>query len=127
MTKKPNTQVKSTKKKSNGMSKGQNKSMRKNILNFAYSTLHSKLSYKAAHLDRLVVFVDPTYTTQGCSSCGSIQKIDLKTRRYICDCGLNIDRDLNSAINILTKGMNFFEELLSSSFSIVEQRQVLAN
>ncbi len=36
-----------------------------------------------------------------CSCCNKINKNNLKdNRRYICECGLNIDRDENAAKNI---------------------------
>ena len=38
--------------------------------------------------------------TQHCSNCGNKNKIELGQREYICSCGLKIDRDLNSAINV---------------------------
>ncbi len=109
------TSKKNKNKKSNGMSKGKNKSMRKNILNFAYSTLHSKLYYKAMLMDRLVLFVNPAYTTQDCSSCGSRNKLSLKQRIYNCACGFSLARDWNSAINIKTKGYQTFFEVINPS------------
>ena len=112
------TSKKNEKKKSNGMNKSQNKSMRKNILNFAYFSLHSKLYYKAMLMDRLVLFVDPAYTTQECSACHSRKKIPLKERIYRCDCGFSLARDWNSAINIKTKGYKtFFEDINISSLA----------
>lgn len=43
-----------------------------------------------------------TPTTQTCSQCGNVQEVGLKERVYNCrNCGLRIDRNLNSAINIL--------------------------
>ncbi len=43
-----------------------------------------------------------TPTTQTCSCCGSIHQVGLKERIYQChNCGARIDRNLNSAINIL--------------------------
>ncbi|MFI3209437.1 MAG: zinc ribbon domain-containing protein [Peptostreptococcaceae bacterium] len=36
-----------------------------------------------------------------CSNCGTINKnLKLSDRKYICDCGLIIDRDLNASINL---------------------------
>jgi len=36
-----------------------------------------------------------------CSSCGVINRnLKLSDRQYICDCGLNIDRDINSSLNL---------------------------
>ena len=40
-------------------------------------------------------------SSQICSKCGNQQKLKLSERTYICPhCGLEIDRDLNAAINI---------------------------
>ncbi|MBR5914800.1 MAG: transposase, partial [Selenomonadaceae bacterium] len=36
-----------------------------------------------------------------CSQCGKIKKeLKLKDRIYRCECGLELDRDLNAAINL---------------------------
>ena len=40
-------------------------------------------------------------SSKKCSCCGNIKKdLKLSDRVYICKCGLNIDRDLNAAINL---------------------------
>jgi putative transposase len=46
-------------------------------------------------------------TTQECCVCGHKQKLSLSDRIYCCPvCGNNINRDVNSAINILKKGLD---------------------
>jgi putative transposase len=50
---------------------------------------------------RVTVAVNPAYTSQKCSSCGTIVKKSLSTRTHICRCGCEFDRDHNAAINIL--------------------------
>ena len=51
--------------------------------------------------------VDPQYTSQICSNCGAIVKKDLSVRVHKCPhCGLEIDRDVNAARNILQRGKN---------------------
>jgi Transposase and inactivated derivatives len=46
-------------------------------------------------------------TTQECHVCGYKQKLDLSNRVYYCPvCGNTINRDLNSAINMLKKGLD---------------------
>jgi putative transposase len=46
-------------------------------------------------------------TTQECYVCGYKQKLDLSDRVYCCPiCGNTINRDLNSATNILKKGLD---------------------
>ncbi|WP_033796930.1 RNA-guided endonuclease InsQ/TnpB family protein [Bacillus pseudomycoides] len=45
-----------------------------------------------------------------CSTCGSVKRLlKLSERRYKCDCGLEIDRDMNASINLKKYG----ESLLS--------------
>lgn len=61
------------------------------------------LSYKAEEAGRRVVGVDPKYTSQDCSSCGSRNKIPIG-RPYECACGLVLNRDLNAALNVLFRG-----------------------
>ena len=40
-------------------------------------------------------------SSQICSHCGHRQKLELNERTYICpECGLEIDRDTNAALNI---------------------------
>ncbi|MDW7973476.1 MAG: transposase [Thermodesulfovibrio sp.] len=45
-------------------------------------------------------------TTKECFLCGNKREISLSERYYICDCSWRIDRDINSALNILKKGFN---------------------
>ncbi len=54
---------------------------------------------------RVVVEVDPAYTSKTCSGCGHIfEDLTLKDRWITCRCGLSPDRDHNAAINILKRG-----------------------
>ena len=81
-----------------------NKAMIKNMLHITHNHFFSVLAYKATLNDRFVLSVDPKYTSMTCSRCGSIKKMPLTARTYSCSCGLNIDRDLNAAINIRRAG-----------------------
>jgi len=54
---------------------------------------------------RVTVAVNPTYTSQQCSSCGAIVKKSLSTRTHACACGCRLDRDENAALNILSAGI----------------------
>ncbi|MDR3342034.1 MAG: transposase [Treponema sp.] len=58
-----------------------------------------QLTYKAKELRLVGRFAQSTKT---CSSCGHVKHdVTLKDRIYVCpDCGLEIDGDLNTAINI---------------------------
>lgn len=57
-----------------------------------------QLEYKAQHIEHA-----PWYyaSSQLCSSCGHRHPMPLDQRTYVCDnCGLEMDRDLNAAINL---------------------------
>jgi putative transposase len=60
--------------------------------------------YKAAWAGRTLVQVDPKYTSQICSGCGTIVKKTLEERWHSCACGTELDRDTNSAKLILNLG-----------------------
>ena len=61
-----------------------------------------KLTAKAKQVGIEVRIVDRFYPSSGkCSQCGRIQRdLKLKDRIYRCECGLELDRDLNAAINL---------------------------
>jgi putative transposase len=51
-----------------------------------------------------VIAVEPHYTSQDCSACGTRVKKSLSVRTHICPkCGVVLDRDHNAALNILEK------------------------
>jgi putative transposase len=57
--------------------------------------------------DKAVVSVPPQYTTQDCSNCGHRVVKTLSTRTHSCpQCGFELDRDQNAALNILKKGLS---------------------
>jgi len=77
------------------------------------------LSDKVAETGQKVIKVNPAYTSQDCSRCykRASVKLELTDRIFICVyCGLELDRDINSARNILYKaqitefGMNFVKQ-----------------
>lgn len=63
------------------------------------------LTYKAENAGRILMQVDPAYTSQECSSCGRVAKKSIKQRTHECECGCKLDRDHNAAINILRRGL----------------------
>jgi len=62
------------------------------------------VAYKAEYAGRSVLFVNPKDTSQICSGCGMLKKKTLEERWHSCDCGTQLDRDHNAAINILARG-----------------------
>lgn len=81
-----------------------NHHLAKSIGDASWTTFQNILSFKAEEAGKLVVKVDPKYTSQICSKCGKIVKKDLSVRVHNCPyCGLKLDRDVNAAINIIKK------------------------
>ncbi|MFW9988093.1 MAG: RNA-guided endonuclease InsQ/TnpB family protein [Candidatus Odinarchaeota archaeon] len=61
------------------------------------------LTYKAEKIGKRVIRIDESMTTKACCKCGKLKKRLIFERSITCDCGNHIDRDLNSAINIMTR------------------------
>jgi putative transposase len=62
------------------------------------------LKYKCVLYGKELVFLDERNTSKMCSGCGHLQTMPLWKRTYCCtECGLVMDRDDNSAINILVR------------------------
>jgi len=76
----------------------------RNMMDASLGEFGSLLNYKAENAGCLVVKVNPKNTSKMCSSCGNLQDMPLWKRTYECDCGLVLDRDYNSAKNILKLG-----------------------
>ncbi len=81
----------------------QNNKFSRHIHDSSWAKFIQMLGYKAESAGVQVIKVDPRGTTQECNKCKKIVKKRLWDRKHNCDCGLNIDRDYNSAINILNK------------------------
>jgi putative transposase len=63
------------------------------------------LEYFGKVFKRVTIAVNPAYTSQECSSCGTVVKKSLSTRTHVCQCGCVLDRDHNAGINILNSGL----------------------
>ncbi len=84
-----------------------NHSLAKSIADAAWNQLGSYTRYKAASAGRTYLEVDPRGTSQRCSRCRGVVKKDLSVRVHQCPyCGLEMDRDLNAALNILAVGLH---------------------
>ncbi len=79
--------------------------LNREVLAQNWSLLLSQFRYKAAWAGRELVEVNPQYTSQQCSLCGS-RNHPGKSETYRCRCcGLVADRDVNAALNILAAGV----------------------
>lgn len=80
-----------------------NHSLAKSISDAAWSQFLSLLTVKAESAGRVVVKVNPAYTSQDCHQCQFRAKKKLSERWHLCPmCGASLDRDHNAAINILS-------------------------
>ncbi|PIO00556.1 transposase [archaeon CG10_big_fil_rev_8_21_14_0_10_43_11] len=76
----------------------------KNRVDASWGKFTQLLNFKAESAGCQIVKVNPRNTSKTCSQCGRIQDMPLYKRTYECaECGFVIDRDYNSAINILNK------------------------
>jgi len=83
-----------------------NKHLSKSIGDAGWGILRNALTYMASLSEGVMAFVDPRYTSQLCSGCGSLVTKTLAERVHRCpDCGLVLDRDVNAARVILRKGI----------------------
>jgi putative transposase len=85
--------------------KERNKRLNRMVFNdWGLSLFIEMLTYKCQLYGKDLQFVDERNTSKQCSGCGKLQAMPLWKRTYGCvECGLVMDRDDNSAVNILTR------------------------
>lgn len=82
-----------------------NKHLSKSICDAGWGQFIGILSYKAEYAGREFIKVPSKNTSQRCSRCGAIVPKSLAVRIHKCpECGLVLDRDYNSALDILRLG-----------------------
>ncbi|MER6606011.1 transposase [Streptomyces sp. NPDC000927] len=83
------------------------KPQRVTLHSWSFAQLGGFVSYKAARAGVAVVFVDPRYTSQGCSVCGHISKKNRPDQAtFLCtSCGFAEHADVNAARNIAERGV----------------------
>ena len=84
--------------------------MAKSVSDASWSSFRTQLAYKAVRHGAWVEEVNESFTTQTCSSCGTLPDsrprgiAGLGIRQWVCsDCGCVHDRDQNAALNILAR------------------------
>ena len=95
--------LKNVKHKSSG--KVYKKTMNK-LQRWSYDRTFNKLEQLSESKGFIIKKVDPAYTSQTCSKCGSVHKESRKGELYECiNCGMKLDADYNAALNILQRGV----------------------
>ena len=83
-----------------------NRNLAKAISQQKFYEFKRQMEYKCEKYGIKFIQVDRFFpSSKLCSNCGQINKnLKLSDRRYHCDCGLHIDRDLNASINLANYG-----------------------
>lgn len=88
-------------KLTNIRNKRKGKKLNKLLSNWSFYQFEQFLTYKANSLGKQVVYIDPHYTSQKCSNCGSTNKKSRNKSQYNClSCGFKEHADINAAINV---------------------------
>lgn len=76
--------------------------LNRSILNVGWFGLETKLAYKLAERGGELAHVNPAYTSQTCSACGTVDSRGRESQAsFVCPCcGFRANADLNAAINI---------------------------
>ncbi len=83
-----------------------NHSLASAIMDAAWGKLRQFTVYKAERRGGRAILINPCETSQKCSRCGEAVPKELSVRVHDCPkCGLVMDRDVNSARNILKAGL----------------------
>lgn len=87
----------------------QKSGLNKSFLDAGFGQFGDILSYIAEKAGGQVIKVKPNYTSQICSNCDEYCPKELEDRIHSCKaCGVEMDRDINAAINIKRVGLGVF-------------------
>lgn len=81
--------------------------LNRSILNVGWHTIETMLAYKLEEHGGTLLKINPAYTSQTCSACGTIDRGSRESQaRFAClHCGHEMNADHNAAINILRQGL----------------------
>ena len=85
-----------------------NHCLSKSISDASWSEFVRQLEYKAHWYGRTLISIDRWFpSSKRCNECGhTLAKMSLKVRKWSCpECGIDHDRDINAARNILAAGL----------------------
>lgn len=89
----------------------------KSVIDLGYSDFITQLQYKCDWYGKHLVFADKWFASSKiCHNCGhKYNELALKDRKWIClNCGTQIDRDKNAAINLKNLGVDCIRKCLQS-------------
>lgn len=71
---------------------------------YSFCKFKTRLIWKCALRDTKCLFVNEAYTSKGCCNCGALNNVGASETFRCASCNVCLDRDLNSAINMVIKG-----------------------
>jgi len=78
----------------------------KKVHDNAWGMFLTFLNYKLLEQGKQLIKIDKWFpSTKTCSHCGAIREMQLSDRVYRCECGFELDRDHNSALNIKNEAL----------------------
>ena len=84
--------------------------LNKVIADAAWYSLKQKVRIKAERWGKLIVEVNPKYSSLECSQCGHISPNNRDKEKFVCEsCGYFEDADIQASINILKRGLEILE------------------
>ena len=87
------------------------KRVRRQLHRWSFREFQQLLSYKAEQAGKLVVFVDPHYTSQRCSNCLYVSSSNRYKGRFFCSkCNFWCSSDLNASYNISLLGKDLVRQ-----------------
>jgi putative transposase len=91
--------------------------LNKSILNVGWGSILDKLAYKLEERDKLLVRLDPKYSSQQCEKCGHVATENRKTQaEFVCvACGHEANADTNAAKVLKSR---FLEQLRAGTFAL---------
>jgi putative transposase len=101
ISKKPDYDVFAVEKLHVRTRKENGKKFNKMLGGWSHGQLQSLLKYKAENAGKMVIEVNPQYTSQKCSKCGYVHRQNRNGLRFKCrQCGFELNAGLNAARNI---------------------------
>lgn len=98
--------LKDMKKKKNG------RRFNRKLGGWSFKQFENYLAYKLEEENKLLILVNPKYTSQTCSKCGYKDKSNRKQNNFQCKrCGYELHSDLNASLNIAQLGKSFLSRL----------------
>lgn len=104
----------------------QNRRLSRSISDAGWGMFLTFLNYKCDWAGKHFVEVDRFFpSSKLCYHCGAKQEMPLSKRVYKCDCGVEIDRDVNAAKNIRVAGMSILKACGEIDISQLDEARIL--